>query len=102
MSPKALVSMIFVMFFMTGWASAQDKRRPLFLDRRPGDDPSVIDITEIDSITGHQDYRTQQNIDIEVQFVGSTQFVSLSGGAGFHFTNIGGTALGKVMLRQWT
>src|SRR5205085_11229931 len=49
-------------------------------------DPKGYDITEIDSITGHQDYRTQQNIDVQVEFVGTTNFVSLSNGAGFHFT----------------
>jgi len=33
---------------MTGSAAAQDEKRPLFLDNRPAEDPSVIDITEID------------------------------------------------------
>jgi tetratricopeptide (TPR) repeat protein len=46
-----------VLLLMAGWAPAQNaqdpvitvsERRPLFLDNRPNDDPSVIDITEID------------------------------------------------------
>jgi tetratricopeptide (TPR) repeat protein len=48
MSLKALVFMISVMLSMAGWAGAQDDRTPLFLNNRPAEDSSVIDITEID------------------------------------------------------
>lgn len=40
--------MISVILLMAGSAAAQDERKPLFLNSRPAEDPSVIDITEID------------------------------------------------------
>jgi Flp pilus assembly protein TadD len=40
--------MIAVILLMAARAGAQDEKRPLFLDNRPAEDPSVIDITEID------------------------------------------------------
>jgi Tfp pilus assembly protein PilF len=48
MSLKASASTISVILLMAGSAVAQEERRPLFLDNRPAEDPSVIDITEID------------------------------------------------------
>lgn len=39
---------IAVILLMAGWADAQDEKRPLFLNNRPAEDPSVIDITEMD------------------------------------------------------
>jgi tetratricopeptide (TPR) repeat protein len=40
--------MISVILIAAGSAVAQDERKPLFLNGRPSEDPSVIDITEID------------------------------------------------------
>jgi len=48
MSLRASVFVIPVILLMAGFADAQEERRPLFLDNRIADDPSVIDITEID------------------------------------------------------
>ena len=45
---KASAFMISVILLIAGRAGAQDERKPLFLDSRPSEDPSVIDITEID------------------------------------------------------
>jgi hypothetical protein len=58
------------------------------LGAQPGATPSPngYDITEIDVITGHQDFRTGQNTDIQVQFVGGTDWASLSNGQNFNFT----------------
>ena len=57
------------------------------LGGQPGATPSAngYDITEIDVITGHQDFRTGQNTDIQVQFVGGSDWVSLSNGQNFNF-----------------
>jgi len=41
-----LMSILFLLILAPNFALAQ-KDRPLFLDRRPGEDPSVIDITEV-------------------------------------------------------
>jgi tetratricopeptide (TPR) repeat protein len=51
MSLKASALVIPVIFLIAGWANAQnapEMRRPLFLNNRPYEDPSVIDITEVD------------------------------------------------------
>jgi hypothetical protein len=48
--------------------------------------PSGYDISEIDVITGHQDYRTGQNTDIQVLLVGGADWISLSNGRNFNFT----------------
>ncbi len=45
---KVLACAICVFLLMTGQAGAQDDKRPLFLNNGSSDDPSVIDITEID------------------------------------------------------
>jgi tetratricopeptide (TPR) repeat protein len=45
---KASAFMISVILLMAGSVAAQDERKPLFLNNRPSEDPSVIDITEID------------------------------------------------------
>jgi Tfp pilus assembly protein PilF len=45
---RASALVICLILLMAGRVDAQDDRKPLFLDNRPGDDPSVIDITEID------------------------------------------------------
>ena len=47
--------------------------------------PAGYDITKVDSLTGHQDTRTDQTIDIEVQFVGDDAFYSLSNNNNFTF-----------------
>ena len=58
------------------------------LGAAPGITPSSTgyDISEIDVITGHQDYRTGQNTEIQVLFIGGTDWVSLSNGNNFNFT----------------
>jgi Flp pilus assembly protein TadD len=45
---KACAFIISVILLATARADAQDDKRPLFLNNRPSEDPSVIDITEID------------------------------------------------------
>jgi hypothetical protein len=58
------------------------------LGAQPGatSSPNGYDISEIDVITGHQDYRTGQNTEIQVLFVGATDWISLSNGQNFNFT----------------
>jgi hypothetical protein len=58
------------------------------LGGQPGATPSLngYDISEIDVITGHQDFRTGQNTDIMVQFASSPDWNSLSFGQNFNFT----------------
>ena len=41
-----LMSILFLLILAPNFAALAQKDRPLFLDRRPGEDPSVIDITE--------------------------------------------------------
>jgi hypothetical protein len=57
----------------------------------PGGSPNGAgyDISEIDVISGHQDYRTGISVDILVQFVNgnSTDWFSLSNGRNFSFTS---------------
>ena len=48
MSLRASAFVISMVLLMTGSAGAQAEKRPLFLDNRSSEDPSVIDITEID------------------------------------------------------
>jgi tetratricopeptide (TPR) repeat protein len=48
MSLKAFAYTISAILLMTVRAGAQDDKTPLFLNNRPLEDPSVIDITEID------------------------------------------------------
>jgi tetratricopeptide (TPR) repeat protein len=48
MSLKASACGIAVLLLMPVWAAAQDDKRPIFINGRAGEDPSVIDITEID------------------------------------------------------
>ena len=47
--------------------------------------PAGYDITQIDSITGHQDNRTDQTVDFEVQFIGDPNFYSLSNNNNFSY-----------------
>ena len=59
--------------------------------------PAGYDITEIESITGHQDARSDQTIDIEVQFVGDDAFYSLSDNNNFAYRP--GTGNGAARLQ---
>src|SRR5207302_219568 len=47
--------------------------------------PQGYDLSEIDSITGHHDTRTDQTVDIQVQYVGDPNFYSLSNGKNFSY-----------------
>jgi hypothetical protein len=59
------------------------------LGGQPGATPAATgyDISEIDVITGHQDYRTGQNTDIQMLLVGGADWISLSNGRNFNFTS---------------
>ena len=49
------------------------------------------DLNEIDVISGHQDYRVQiRGVDIQVQYVGSTDWVTITNGTSFSF-NVDGS-----------
>ena len=48
MSGKVFALITAVILLMAARAGAQDEKKPLFLNNRPAEDPSVIDITEID------------------------------------------------------
>lgn len=57
------------------------------------------DISEIDVITGHQDYRTGiYRVDVLVEPAGSSQFLSLSGGRGFSLTSVPNGQGGTVTI----
>jgi hypothetical protein len=60
--------------------------------------PAGYDISEIDSITGHQDTRTDQTIDIEVQFVGDPNFYSLSNNGNFAYRPGTGNGAAKLAI----
>jgi hypothetical protein len=60
--------------------------------------PAGYDITEVDSITGHQDTRTDQTIDIEVQFVGDPNFYSLSNNGNFAYRPGTGNGAAKLAI----
>jgi hypothetical protein len=60
--------------------------------------PNGYDLTEIVSVTGHHDNRTDQTFDILVRRVGSDEFVSLSEGVGFDYRPDLGRGAAKVSL----
>ena len=64
--------------------------------------PAGYDITQVDSITGHQDNRSDQTIDVEVQFVGDDAFYSLSNNANFAFRPGQGNGAGKLTVTDDT
>jgi hypothetical protein len=65
--------------------------------------PAGYDITQVDSVTGHQDTRTNQTIDVEVQYLGDPNFYSLSGNNNFSFRpNPGGNGGSRLRIRDDT
>ena len=71
-----------------------DVAGPYFMSYNLAPNSNGYDLSEFDVITGHQDGRVAiTSIDVLVEPVGSTHFISLSGGQGFSLTNAQATAL---------
>ncbi|HET7720044.1 MAG TPA: PA14 domain-containing protein, partial [Acidimicrobiales bacterium] len=67
-----------------------------------GPAPAGYDITSVDSITGHQDNRSSQTVDIEVQFVGDDAFYSLSNNTNFAYRPDQGNGAGRIRITDDT